>query len=131
MSLQKRVHSTPNYRGWVYYLCASMFLMLAFSSGAVASQNRTVRVGVYQNEPKIFMDQDNQASGFFIELLDKIAVQEGWTVVYVACEWSDCLQALEDDQIDLMPDVAFSTERDLIYDFHKIPVIESWSRLYA
>ena len=112
--------------------CApAMFLMLAFSSGAVYGQARTVRVGVYQNEPKIFMDENGQASGIFIELLDKIAAQEGWTLVYVPCEWAACLQALEDGQIDLMPDVAYSTERDAKYDFHKIPVIESWSRVYA
>ena len=52
-------------------------------------------------------------------------------MVYVPCEWAACLQALEDGQIDLMPDVAYSTERDAMYDFHKIPVIESWSRVYA
>ena len=92
---------------------------------------RTVRVGVYQNEPKIFMDENGQASGIFIELLDEIAAQEGWTLVYVPCEWAACLQALEDGQIDLMPDVAYSPERDAIYDFHKTPVLESWSRVYA
>jgi len=113
------------------HLCAAMFLMVAFSSGAVDNQSRTVRVGVYQNEPKIFMDKNGQPAGIFIELLDEIAAQEGWTLVYVPCEWAACLQALEDGQIDLMPDVAYSPERDAKYDFHKTPVLESWSRIYA
>ena len=77
------------------------------------------------------MTEDGHASGFFIELLEKISAQEGWTLVYVPCEWAACLQSLEDGQIDLMPDVAYSSERDEKFDFHKTPVIESWSRIYA
>ncbi|MBN1876042.1 MAG: transporter substrate-binding domain-containing protein [Anaerolineae bacterium] len=97
----------------------------------MTSQTHLVRIGVYQNEPKIFTDENGQPAGIFIELLNEIAAQEGWTLIYVPCEWADCLQALEDRQIDLMPDVAYSVERDIKYDFHKIPVFESWSRVYA
>ncbi len=118
-------------RAWAYNLCAAMTLMVAFSSGAVVARTRTVRVGVYQNEPKIFMNESGQAAGIFIDLLNEMAAQEGWTVVYVPCEWVACLQALEDGQIDLMPDVAYSPERDAKYDFHKTPVLGSWSVVYA
>ena len=131
MNLKHQGLFTTGHRIWAASLCASMFLMVAFSSAALNPEARTVRVGVYQNEPKIFMDQSGQASGFFIELIQKIAAQENWTLVYVQCEWTACLQALQDGQIDLMPDVAYSPERGLLYDFHKIPVIESWSRVYA
>lgn len=122
---------TWSFRARACSLCAAMLFTVAFSSGAIIAQPRMVRVGVYQNEPKIFMDKNGKASGIFIELLEKIAVQENWALEYVPCEWEACLQALEDGQIDLMPDVAYSTERDVKYDFHKIPVIESWSRIYA
>jgi len=131
MNQEQSGQITAGHRVWLYSLCAAMVLMVAFSSGAINTQSRTVRVGVYQNEPKIFMDENGHASGFFIQLLEKIAAQEGWTLVYVPCEWAACLQDLTDGQIDLMPDMAYSTERDAVYDFHKIPVIESWSRVYA
>jgi len=117
-------------RAWAY-LCGAMLLAMAFPLGAVVGQTRTVRVGVYQNAPKIFLDENGQAAGLFIELLERIAVEEGWTLVYVPCEWAACLQALEDGEIDLMPDVAYSPERDALYDFHQTPVLESWSRVYA
>ncbi|MBI5964586.1 MAG: transporter substrate-binding domain-containing protein [Chloroflexi bacterium] len=108
-----------------------MVLMAAFLPFTAYGQPRTVRVGVYQNEPKIFMDKNSNASGIFIELLNEIAAQEGWTLVYVRCDWAGCLQALEEGKIDLMPDVAYSEERDGLYDFHQTPVIESWSRVYS
>jgi ABC-type amino acid transport substrate-binding protein len=116
---------------WVYNLCAGIFLALAFSPIGIDKQSRTVHVGVYQNEPKVFEDENGQAAGIFIDILNEIAKQEGWNLVYVPCEWAACLQALEDGQIDLMPDVAYSPERDAKYDFHKTPVLESWSVVYA
>ncbi len=131
MNHKQSTHITGSHRLWTFNLCVAMFLTVAFSSGVVNAQARTVRVGVYQNEPKIFMDENGRASGIFIELLDQIAAQEGWTLVYVPCEWDACLRALEEGQIDLMPDVAYSLERAAKYDFHKTPVLESWSRVYA
>jgi PAS domain S-box-containing protein len=131
MNHKNNLHFKAKKNIWVLVLCASMVLMLAFSAGVVHAQSRTVRVGVYQNEPKIFTDANGKASGFFIQLIERIAAQENWSLVYVQCEWAVCLQDLQEGQIDLMPDVAYSSDRAAIFDFHKIPVIESWSRVYA
>jgi PAS domain S-box-containing protein len=131
MTHQQGLAHQTDHRLWVLLLSIVVLSTLAFSPGVSSLDARVVRVGVYQNEPKIFMTEDGKASGFFIDLLEKIAVEEGWTLEYVPCEWADCLQALEEGGIDLMPDVAFTQERDEIFDFHKTPVIESWSRVYA
>ncbi len=101
------------------------------ASAHTVGVERKVRVGVYQNEPKVFWDEERQAAGLFIELLEKIAEEERWNLVYVPCAWPNCLQALTDGEIDLMPDVAYSAEREAIYDFLRTPVLECWSRVYA
>ena len=118
-------------RIWALALCLALTVIVAFSPGAVHSESRVVRAGVYQNKPKIFTDEKGRPSGILIELLDEMAAQEGWTLAYVTCEWADCLRALEEGRIDLMPDVAVTPERELKFDFHKTPVLESWSRIYA
>lgn len=92
---------------------------------------RKVRVGLYENKPKVFMDENGRPSGIFIEVLDYIAQKEKWELAYAPCTWSECLLALEEGRIDLMPDVAYSMERNRKYDFHDEPVIESWSEVYA
>jgi PAS domain S-box-containing protein len=116
---------------WAYPICAVMVVVATVAAGRVDGAGRTVRVGVYQNKPKIFMDENGHAAGFFIDLLEEIAAREGWTLDYVPCEWAECLAALEEGRIDLMPDVAYSTERAQKYDFHRTPVAESWSQVYA
>jgi PAS domain S-box-containing protein len=98
---------------------------------ALDGYSRTVRVGVYQNKPKIFIDEKGKASGFFVQLLQEIAKKEKWELVFVSGDWSSCLKALEDGRIDLMPDVAYTPQREVKYDLNKIPVLDSWSTVYA
>ena len=120
-------------RGISLYLKVSvaLLLLLALFTKPVNAQLHTIRVGLYENEPKIFTDQNGKPAGFFVDLLDRISVEENWTIEYVPCEWDECLYLLEHGEIDLLPDVAYTAERDLVFDFHEIPVIESWSRVYA
>lgn len=90
-----------------------------------------VRVGIYQNQPKIFIDEKGRASGFWPDLVDYIAEQEGWKIQYILGTWEECLQRLENGQIDVMPDVAYTEERAARFVFSKEPVYTSWSRVYA
>ena len=75
MNHKQSFHITASHRTWATILCAVMVLMVAFSSGTVNAQPRTVRVGVYQNEPKIFMDENGCTASIFVELLEQIVAQ--------------------------------------------------------
>ena len=112
-------------------LSATLIASGALAAAGPGAQPRIVRVGVYQNKPKIFMDENGRASGLFIDLLAEIARAEGWNLAFVPCQWTDCLSALDDGKLDLMPDVAYSRERAERYDFHHTPVLESWSQIYT
>ena len=106
-------------------------LALALVLGlAGLAQAREVRVGVYPNEPKIYLNEAGHATGIFADLLGEIATREGWTLRYVPCDWQACLDALDANRIDLMPDVAYSAERARRFDFHDVPVMHSWSQVY-
>lgn len=96
-----------------------------------AGAGEQVRVAVYDNRPKIFPDREQGADGLFPELLRAIAAAENWQLEWVPCVWSECLEQLGAGRVDLVPDVAYSIERDQIFDFHRIPVADSASRIYA
>ena len=92
---------------------------------------RLVRVGLYENPPKVYTTRDGRPAGLFVELLDAMAGDERWRLQYVPCEWADCLRRLEAGRLDLMPDAAFSVARDRRFDFHDVSVASSWSQVYA
>ncbi len=105
-------------------------LIISFSTHIRADAG-SFRYGVYNNFPKIYMDDNGQPGGIFPDLVNEIAVQSGWSFHPVSCEWSKCLQMLEAGEIDFLPDVAESLERRSKYDFHEEPMLNSWSQIYA
>ena len=91
---------------------------------------RTVKVGVYANAPKYFLDKNGQLSGILGDVLVAMAQQAHWQLVPMPCEWQACLQVLQAGQIDLMPDVALTEQRTKIFDFHQTSALQSWSQIY-
>ena len=73
-----------------FYITVFMvFLVLFFSEtvSAIAS-DRMIKVGVYENAPKIFVSDTGQPSGIFIDIIAYIAKSEGWRLQYVHGTWS-------------------------------------------
>lgn len=107
--------------------------LLPMEEQTMAAQNphETVTVGVYQNNPKVFVNENGQPQGFWVDLVNEIGKQENLLISYVPCEWSDCLEGIRLGKLDLMPDVAYSQERDRIFDFNHEVVLASWSQVYA
>ncbi|WP_089703881.1 EAL domain-containing protein [Vreelandella arcis] len=89
-----------------------------------------LRVGVYHNPPKVFLNDQQRLDGMFGDLLWAIAEREAWQIEHVVCEWQRCLNLLESGEIDLLPDVARNESRAQRFVFHEEPVLYSWSQLY-
>ncbi len=111
----------------------SLLLSLSISRDAVATQETQdkIRVGIYENEPKIFRDAEGEPAGFWVEILAAIATAEAWQLEYIPCAWEACLKAVERGELDLMVDVAHSPERDRRFAFNEEVVLASWSVVYV
>ncbi|MDY0042705.1 MAG: transporter substrate-binding domain-containing protein, partial [Desulforhabdus sp.] len=107
-----------------------LFFFLLIASYASA-EGRNVKVGVYQNAPKVHISESGQPAGIFIDIIEYIAQREGWNLYYVPGTWGEGLDRLLKGEIDLMPDVAHTADREKIYSFHQEPVLSSWFQIYA
>lgn len=90
-----------------------------------------ITVGIYQNPPKLYLNDQGQPQGFWPELLNTVAAAEDWQLQYVPCYWDRCLEMVEQGKLDLMIDVAFTTGRGQRFDFNQEPVLSSWSVVYV
>ena len=108
-----------------------MFLISVESMAVAADDSKVVRVGIYENQPKIFTDDKGIASGFWPDIIKYVASQESWKIEYIHGTWAECLKRLENNEIDIMPDVAFSEERNKTYAFSRETVYTSWSKVYT
>lgn len=110
-------------------LCLGLLALLMLAAPAWSKQK--VRVGVYQNSPKVAISSDGKPEGIFIDVIEAIAQKEDWQLEYVAGTWAEGLARLETGDIDLMPDVANTIEREPLYAFHQEPVLASWNQIYT
>ena len=91
---------------------------------------RELKIGVYSNKPLVFQDEQGEYQGLTIDILRSIAKAEGWQLKFVQGTWPECLQRLENGEIDLQVAIAFSSARSEIFSFPKKTVITNWGRLY-
>ncbi|MBD3824292.1 MAG: transporter substrate-binding domain-containing protein [Epsilonproteobacteria bacterium] len=96
-----------------------------------SDDNRTYKVGIYNNKPKIFIDNKNRPQGFFVDILEDIARSHDLKLEYIPCRWELCMDYLEQGKLDIMPDVAYSQERAQKFVFHKEIILTNFSILYA
>jgi ABC-type amino acid transport substrate-binding protein len=115
-----------------------LFVLLVFCAAsqypvasAFGAEPLVVRVGYYENPPKLFNGLQGQPRGLFPEIIDDIARRENWQLQRIPGTWEEGLARLQADKIDLMPDVAYSLERAEKYEFSNEPVFVNWAVLYT
>lgn len=113
--------------GCALWLCVLGCLLLA----APVWAQQKVRVGVYENSPKVAISNTGKPEGIFVDLIEAMAQKEGWQLEYVVGTWSEGLTRLGLGEIDLMPDVANTAGREQLYAFHREPVLASWNQVYT
>ena len=84
---------------------------------AMAEENKTVRVGYfpYANFQEGGYGEHKQGAGY--EYLQKISYITGWKYEYVYASFKECLDMLEDGEIDLLGSVSYTPERAEAIDF--------------
>ncbi|MDD2279367.1 MAG: transporter substrate-binding domain-containing protein, partial [Bacteroidales bacterium] len=108
-------------------------LLIAFGSFKpyAQSQKKTLIVGIYQNNPKVFVDDKGKAKGFLIDIIEKIAVLEDWQIEYVFGNWIENIERLRKEQIDILLDVSYSENRAKEFTLNNFSVIETWLEGYT
>ncbi len=96
-----------------------------------SNQEIRLKVGVYENSPKIYTNPQGDVRGFFPDILTYVASKEGWEIEYISGSWSEGLSRLETNQIDILPDVGYSSDRAVKYDFNNLSAITSWALIYT
>ncbi|MDP8267689.1 MAG: PAS domain S-box protein [Candidatus Tenebribacter davisii] len=109
----------------------TFFFILLSTLSLTAKEKLHVKIGVYENAPKIYTNENGEMSGFWADVTKHIADREYWEIEWVHGTWDQCLKKLETNEIDIMIDVAITPARENKFSFNKETVLLSWTRLYT
>jgi diguanylate cyclase (GGDEF)-like protein/PAS domain S-box-containing protein len=92
---------------------------------------QTIKVGAYENKPLVFVGTEGKVQGIAIEILENIAVREGWTLEYKEGTLNECLAWLSEGKINLIAGLAYSEERSDEYEFTRETLLTNWGQIYS
>ena len=92
-------------------LCTVIFVVLSICMPCLADEaEKTIRVGSFEDTFN-YVDDHGVRRGYGYELMQALAGYTGWKFEYVKCDWSNCFDKLENGEIDIMGDIAYTDDR--------------------
>lgn len=88
-------------------------------------------MGVHTFKPLSFIDESGKPAGLFIEVLERIARAEGWSLEYRVGTWAETREAALRGEIDLISLVGDSVERRELFSFPNDYLVMDWGAVYA
>ncbi|WP_255467147.1 EAL domain-containing protein [Raoultibacter phocaeensis] len=96
----------------------------------VPTPRETVTVAYYEDGDYMLRNANNEYSGFNIDYLEEIALYAGWNYEYVDYgTWERAYDALVQGDVDILPSVYHSAERDKKMLFSKTPVCSIYTAI--
>lgn len=103
----------------ILFICLILITLTAsLNVKADAGEERTVYLSATEYDYPPFSVTDNgEADGFSVELLKEVAQEMGIVVTFKVDQWSVLKEELKNGELDILPLVGYTEERDEIYDF--------------
>jgi PAS domain S-box-containing protein len=87
-------------------------------------------VGTWDNRPIVFRDAAGEIKGLGVDILRRVAAEQGWKLVFKHGSWAEKYKELQNGDIDLLIAVAYTPERDKIFDYPEQTLINNWGVIY-
>lgn len=123
--------SLPKHSHCIYILFVCLFYLLSITFNSSAEEKKEIKVGLFQFSPMNFLDSTGEPAGIYVDLIEEIAAKENWLITYVRGTWDEGLNRVKNGEIDLMPSIAFSVDREKLIDFTHEPVVTLWGEVYT
>jgi serine phosphatase RsbU (regulator of sigma subunit) len=133
LSMQKFTLKALHFTLFKALFIAFLTIIPLFTSFAQSNATqKTFKVGYYEDKPLCFKDTDGAPKGIYMDILDYIALENGWQIKFVfEPSFHKNLEALKKGEIDILLSIGFSDERAKIYDFNKETILQNWGEIFV
>ncbi|GEM_PF-2484365 len=118
-------------RRWRTAFRIILVMLLLAVPGSVLGKvdgGRLVRVGVWEDPPYLFHDDQGEVVGLFADVLRHVAAESGWHLSFRTCEQARCLRMLSLGEVDLLAGDLLPMEG---LRFGGEAIFDDWGQLYV
>lgn len=104
--------------GKIIHAFCLILLIFAFNNSVNAQHKIVLKTIIVDNyQPYTFLNDKSEPDGFSVEIAKAVTSAMGLELQIRADKWDQAMRELEAGSIDLLPMMAYSPERDKIFDF--------------
>src|SRR6056297_3070086 len=101
-----------------------LFLLLTLTALSV------VKICIYPGPPLIDW-KGEKPTGIYPDLIREIARINNWETQYIEAEFEELYDMLLNGEIDILPAVVYSSEREKLFDFNQEQILSSYGTVYV
>ncbi len=113
------------------FLCCGLLTPDILASEQTKEPKRSLRVAMFNAPPIMELTEDNKRQGFMVELLEQMAREEDWDIEWVNMDWPQAIPRTLNNDIDLIPFIAYSEARAELLDFNEEGILTGWGQVYV
>jgi ABC-type amino acid transport substrate-binding protein len=118
-----------------FFILVMCFIPVVVFSETDSPKDSNPNVVMYKSAtefdyPPFSVTSSGKADGFSVELLKAVAEETGIQISFKIDQWAIIKEELKNGQIDILPLVSFSEERDGYYDF-SVPYIVMYGNIFV
>ncbi|WP_457559391.1 transporter substrate-binding domain-containing protein [Candidatus Harpocratesius sp.] len=106
-------------------------MIIPIYSTATTEIPSQISVGIYDNYPFAYQNQDGTYNGIYVDLISYIAQKEDWNINLIFDSWENLISRLDAGNLDIMSIIAYSDARAEKYDYNNESVYIDWGILYT
>ena len=95
----------------ILFFCFSTLNYKAVKAESYIDYNKTYKIGVINFEPYVKIDEENNISGYYIDLFDMIANELNMKHEYIAVNNEEAISNLETGELDFSLGITITEER--------------------
>jgi len=98
--------------------CLVMMLFILAPVQLAKAETKVLRVAFDRNLPPFSLqDENNNMTGFSLDLLRAVAAQSGYELEYVPVDWEEAIKLLHTGKVDVVAGMKYTSARDEWFDF--------------
>lgn len=127
----KRTRVCTDIFKWLCFICLVLILLgVIIEPEPVAADGKVIKVGFVQGESFI-TESNGEYSGYCVDYLEEIAEYTGWTYEYVEGSWQECLDRVENGEVDIVCMVQYTASRAESFLYSSVPMGTEYGLIYA
>lgn len=113
-------------------ILAAVILTGLLTNGPVLASDkpRKLIVGTWDNPPIVHRNASGTITGLGVDILKKVAQEQNWKLVFRHGTWAEKYDELQHGDIDLLIAIAYTPQRDEIFDYSQQTLINNWGVIY-